>query len=173
MDIEGLVFIGASVDGYIAREDGDMDWLISRGQAVGDTGYDDFFASVDAVAMGRTTYEKVLALDIWPYQDTPVHVVSSTLGGRAAEQVQVHRTIDDLCAALKDEDIKRVYIDGGRLVQGFLRRGLVSELTITHVPVLLGGGIPLFGRLDADLPLEHIRTRVLGGGAVQTTYRVA
>lgn len=170
LPFDGLVFIGTSVDGYIARADGDLEWLTSRGEQAGDTGYDDFIAEVDTVVLGRNTYQQVLRFDEWPYGQRAVHVVSTSLGGQDP-RVTVHRTIDALVGALAAAGAKRVYLDGGTMIQSCLERGLVTELTITTVPVLIGGGAPLFGALAHDIDLAHIRTTVLPAGLVQTTYR--
>lgn len=166
------VFIATSLDGFIARSDGSIDWLTERGERAGDTGYDEFMAAVDTVVLGRNTYEKVLTFGFWPYEGKQVEVLSTTLAADADERVIVHRTVDGLVQTLEDRGAKRVYADGGRVVQTFLRAGLLNELTITVVPVLLGTGIPLFGELDADISLTHNATRTLGAGLIQSDYTV-
>jgi len=166
------VFIATSLDGFIARPDGAIDWLTERGEQAGDTGYDEFMAAVDTVVLGRNTYEKVLTFDFWPYEGKQVEVLSSTLPADADERVIVHRTLDGLVQTLEDRGAKRIYADGGRVVQTFLRAGLLNELTITTVPVLLGTGIPLFGPVDHDVALIHNATRTLGAGLTQSDYTV-
>jgi dihydrofolate reductase len=166
------VFIATSLDGFIARPDGAIDWLTERGEQAGDTGYDEFMAAIDTVVLGRNTYQKVLTFDFWPYDGKQVEVLSSTLPADADERVIVHRTLDDLVQTLEDRGAKRIYADGGRVVQTFLRAGLLNELTITTVPVLLGTGIPLFGALDHDVALTHNATRTLGAGLIQSDYTV-
>ena len=170
--MKGCVFIGMSVDGYIAGTDDDLSWLMSRGEAAGDAGFTDFLGSVDALLMGRRTFEVVAGFDgPWHYGDTPVHVVSTTMAADAHPRLTaVHRSLDDAAAALTK--LGRVYLDGGQLVQSALRAGLVDELTLSRVPVLIGRGVPLFGALEADVDLEHVGTRTLGGGMVQSRYRV-
>jgi dihydrofolate reductase len=170
--LEGCVFIGMSVDGFIARLDGDLDWLTERGEAAGDAGFRDFVSSVDAVLMGRGTYEVIAGFDSWPYQDKPVHVLSSSLRDGDDARVVVHADLEDAVAAMSESGVGRVYVDGGRAVQACLAAGLVTELTLSRVPVLIGSGAPLFGPLPADVDLEHRRTEVLPGGMVQTTYGV-
>lgn len=172
MSFHAAVFIATSLDGYIAREDGSIDWLTERGEPAGDTGYDEFMAAVDTVVLGRNTYEKVLTFDFWPYEGKQVEVLSSTLPADADERIIVHRTLDGLVQTLNDRGAKRIYADGGRIVQTFLRAGLLNELTITTVPVLLGSGIPLFGPLDQDIALTHNATRTLGAGFTQSDYTV-
>ncbi|MEJ5867074.1 dihydrofolate reductase family protein [Pseudokineococcus sp. 5B2Z-1] len=170
--VEGCVYIGLSVDGFIARLDGDLEWLTSRGEAAGDAGFRDFVASVDAVLMGRSTYEVIAGFDSWPYQDRPVHVLSSSMARGEDERVTVHGDLEDALAALARDGHRRVYVDGGRAVQSCLAAGVVREMTLSTVPVLIGTGETLFGPLPGDVDLEHLRTAVLGGGMVQTTYRV-
>jgi dihydrofolate reductase len=167
----GSVFIATSLDGYIARPDGAIDWLIGRADP-GDTGYDAFMAGVDLLVMGRGTYEQVLTFDEWPFAGRVVLVLSSTLATDDA-RVEVHPTLDDVVAAIADRQAGRVYVDGGKVIQSFLRAGLIDEITITVVPVLLGAGLPLFGATPGDVELAHRETRVLGAGFVQSTYDVA
>ncbi|TDD96688.1 dihydrofolate reductase family protein [Actinomadura rubrisoli] len=166
------VFIATSLDGYIARADGDIGWLTSRGEQAGDTGYDAFAAGIDTLVMGRGSYEKVLTFGGWPYEGKRVAVLSTRLPEDADPRITVHRDLDALVKDLADRGARRVYADGGQVVQAFLRAGLLDELTITTVPVLLGGGLPLFGALDRDIDLVHRSTRVLGAGLVQSTYTV-
>ena len=172
MSFHAAAFIATSLDGYIARPDGSIDWLTSRGEQAGDTGYNEFMTSVDTVVMGRKTFEKVLTFDFWPYDGKQVEVLSTTLAPDADERVIVHRTLDALIETLNDRGAKRVYADGGRVIQTFLRAGLLNELTITTAPVLLGAGIPLFGPVPADIPLNHNATRTLKAGFTQSDYTV-
>ncbi|MGY1809579.1 dihydrofolate reductase family protein [Blastococcus sp. SYSU D00669] len=168
----GAVFIATSLDGYIARPDGDIDWLTSRAEGAGETGYDAFLAGIDHLVMGRGTYEKALSFDEWPYAGRPVAVLSSTLTDDADPRISVHGTVGDLVDHLVAAGARRVYVDGGRVVQSLLAAGLVHELTITTAPVLLGDGLPLFGRLPREVSLVHQVTTVLGAGFVQSTYEV-
>ncbi|MEU4287000.1 dihydrofolate reductase family protein [Kribbella sp. NPDC026596] len=170
VSFHAAVFIATSLDGYIARPDGSIDWLTERGEQAGDTGYDEFMASIDTVVLGRNTYEKVLSFDFWPYEGKQVEVLSTTLDPDADERVIVHRTLDGLVETLNDRGAQRVYADGGAVIQTFLRAGLLNELTITTAPVLLGAGIPLFGDLPADIPLTHNATRTLKAGFTQSDY---
>jgi dihydrofolate reductase len=172
VSFHAAVFIATSLDGYIARLDGSLDWLTERGEQAGDTGYDQFMTSVDTVVMGRNTYEKVLTFDVWPYEGKQVEVLSTTLDPGADERIIVHRTLDGLVETLNDRGAKRVYADGGRVIQTFLRAGLLNELTITTAPVLLGAGIRLFGELDQDIALTHNATRTLKAGFTQSDYTI-
>lgn len=168
----GLVFIGTSVDGMIARSDHDLSWLISRGEAAADAGYTEFSARIDSMLMGRGTYDVVRDFDVWAYEGKTVLVLSTTLQADADPRIRVVRDLAQALAVLDEIGARGVYIDGGRTISACLAAGLVDELTISQVPVLIGEGIRLFGSLPADVPLTHVSTTVLGGGMVQTTYRV-
>ncbi|MFF1815946.1 dihydrofolate reductase family protein [Kribbella sp. NPDC058245] len=172
MSFHVAVFIATSLDGYIARSDGSIEWLTERGEQAGDTGYDEFMASIDTVVMGRNTFEQVLSFDFWPYEGKHVEVLSTTLAPDVDERVIVHRTLDGLVETLADRGAQRIYADGGKLIQTFLRAGLLNELTITTAPVLIGSGLRLFGDLDHDVTLVHNATRTLKAGFVQSDYTV-
>ncbi|NWK87822.1 dihydrofolate reductase family protein [Raoultella terrigena] len=171
------VFIAASLDGYIARQDGNIGWLLQRDDPTEDHGYMAFIADKDWIVMGRGTYEKVLAFDEWPY-DRPVLVLSRQLADTPVPEalkgkVQFSRrapkeVLDDLAA----QNAHRVYIDGGQLIQSFLREGLVADIIITTVPVLLGSGKPLFGSLPQDIDLTLLSSRSFPSGLVQSHYRL-
>lgn len=167
----GQVFIGSSLDGYIARPDGDLDWLNAHAEHAGDTGYDAFMAGIDTVAMGRNTYEKTLTFGFWPYAGLRVLVLSTQLSTDDAH-ITVVRSVPELLRELSASAASSVYVDGGQLVQTFLREGLIDLLTITTAPVLLGQGIPLFGPLDRDIELTLRSTCMLGGGFTQSTYAI-
>jgi dihydrofolate reductase len=181
----GSVFLGMSVDGFIARLDGTLSFLDGGGEPPdegdaptpddgegGDFGFAEFVSSVEAVLMGRSTYEFIQPFADWPYQGKPVHVLSTTLEPGADDRITVHGSFDDAVAALIAAGYRRVYVDGGRTVHAFLRAGLITDLTLSRVPVLIGTGLTPFGELAADIPLEHVRTQTFGGGMVQSTYRV-
>ncbi|MFJ4778711.1 dihydrofolate reductase family protein [Streptomyces sp. NPDC088762] len=165
------VTIGVSLDGFIARPDGDIEWLTGYSEEeVGDTGYQEFMAGIDTLAMGRNTYEKVLTFGFWPYEGKRVAVLSTTLTTDDA-RITVYRSLDELLAGLTDSGAENVYVDGGRMVQTFLREGLLDELTITTAPVLIGSGIPLFGELGGkDIRLTLQSAKALGAGFTQATY---
>lgn len=169
---EGCIFLGLSVDDFIARPDGDLSWLISRGEIAGDAGFTPFMESVDALVMGRSTYQAIANQIEWPYLGRPVHVLSSTLAVDIDSRITVHVNFNAVVKALTDAGYRRVYVDGGRTARTFLEAGLVTEMTLSRVPVLIGQGASFFGPLSADIALKHVRTNVLDGGLVQTTYRV-
>ena len=169
----GLVFIGTSVDGQVARSDGSLDWLVSRGEAAGDAGYAAFMERVDVIVMGRSTYEVATGFEPWPYTGTPVVVLSTTLLDGDDDRIRVVRSLEEAAELLDDMGVTGVYVDGAATIRSFLAAGWVDELTISQVPVLVGAGIPLFGPLRQDIDLVLERSTVLGGGMVQTTYRVS
>jgi dihydrofolate reductase len=168
------VFVGTSLDGFIARHDNTFDFLSGTGEVDGESnGYNAFFATVDAVLMGRNTFEVALRFPIWPYRTTPVFVLSTHPLPVAPEGAIVELTSGTpraVLSQLASRGFQHVYVDGGITVQQFLRAGCVDRIVVTRIPVLIGSGIPLFGALDADLSLEHVATRVLAGGAVQSEY---
>lgn len=171
--LRAAVFLGLSVDGRIARPNGDLEWLTSRGAAAGDAGFTPFLESVDSLVMGRRTYEAIASYEEWPYLDRPIHVISTTLPADADSRITVHRSPESAIDALQRDGRRRAYVDGGgETVRWFLAAKLVDEITLSHVPVLIGDGPTLFGPLGGDVDLEHVRTEVFDGGMVQTTYRV-
>ena len=172
--MKASVFIGTSVDGFIARPDGALDFLPPGGGEP--HGYDEFIASVDALVIGRNTFETVLQFPEWPYGKKRVGVLSSrsldlsrVRGGRVE---QMNGTPAEVAARLEATGARHIYVDGGITVQRFLRAGLIQRLIITRVPVLIGTGIPLFGALSADVRLRHIETRNYPSGLVKTEYEV-
>ncbi|KUF10307.1 dihydrofolate reductase family protein [Pseudoponticoccus marisrubri] len=175
--ITGHVFIATSLDGYIARKDHDLDWLMKQPVAEDDHGYDAFYARMDGIVMGSASFRKVLSFPEWPY-DKPVVVLSQTLTPEdipeaLEDSVRLTRTSPSrLMAALAEEGWQRVYVDGGQVIQSFLRAGLIAEMTVTRVPILLGSGRPLFGPLEQDLDLDLVETRAFRSGLVSCTYRV-
>ncbi len=171
------VYIAASLDGYIAGPDNDLDWLEQLPNPDDDDfGFEDHMASIDAVVMGRGTFDAVSTFRPWPY-DKPVLVVSSTLGEIAEDlsgSVEViSGSPNEVVDRCRQKGLDDLYIDGGRLVTSFLEAGLIDEMTISWIPVLLGAGIPLFGALPQQLWWTHVSTKSFAGGMVQSTYRPA
>ena len=168
------VFVGTSVDGFIARPNGDFDFLPEGGGEP--HGYNEFMASVDALVIGRKTFEKVLTLEAWPYDKKRVVVLSSrpvdlsAAGGAVVEQMAGPPA--EIVSQLAASGAHHLYIDGGITIQEFLRAGLIQRLIITRVPVLIGDGIPLFGTLPRDIRLRHVTTRHYQSGLVQSEYVV-
>jgi dihydrofolate reductase len=168
------VFVGVSVDGFIARRNGDLDWLPAGGGEP--HGYNEFMATVDALVIGRNTFETVLTFGEWPYGDKRVVVLSSRpvdLSAVAGVVEQMAGTPAEIVSRLAASGAHHLYIDGGITIQRFLRAGLIQRLIITRVPVLIGDGIPLFGTLTGDIRLRHIATRHYPSGLVSSEYQVA
>jgi dihydrofolate reductase len=168
------VFVGTSIDGFIARPNGDLDFLPPGGGEP--HGYAEFIASVDAIVIGRKTFETVLRMKPWPYGDKRVVVLSSrpvdlmaVVGGLVE---QMAGSPAEIVSQLVASGARHLYIDGGITIQQFLRAGLIQRLIITRVPVLIGDGIPLFGSLPHDIRLRHIATRHYPSGLVSSEYIV-
>lgn len=171
--MKASVFVGVSVDGFMARMDGGLDFLPPGGGEP--HGYEEFMASVDALVIGRKTYETVLAFDQWPYGPKPVFVMSARpLAPAPPEAIVEHLSASpkEVVSALSARGIGHVYVDGGITIQGFLRAGLVQRLIVTRVPILIGTGIPLFGATPHDIALRHVATRSYASGLVQSEYEV-
>jgi dihydrofolate reductase len=171
--VNASVFVGVSLDGFIARPDGAFDFLSPSGDEP--HGYDDFMATVDALVIGRKTFETVLGFGSWPYGEKPVFVLSSRPLAPVPPGAVVERLSGDpadivsQCAA---RGLRHIYVDGGITIQRFLQAGLIQRLIITRVPVLIGTGIPLFGALHRDIVLTHVGTRQYASGLVQSEYVV-
>jgi len=171
--MKASVFVGTSVDGFIARPNGALDFLPAGGGEP--HGYIEFMATVDAIVIGRKTFETVLTFPEWPYEK-PVVVLTSKpeklTAPPGANCEIMDATPEEVVAKLRQRSIAHIYVDGGVTVQRFLAAGLIQRLIITRVPVLIGSGIPLFGSLPADVRLEHVETRSYRTGLVRSEYRV-
>ncbi len=169
------MFIATSLDGFIARPDGALDWLPMDGGEP--HGYTEFIATVDAIVIGRKTYETVLAFDAWPYGKMPVVVLSTSLSEVTVPEGAVCDVMSgappEIATRLTQRGMKHVYVDGGVTIQRFLEAGLIQRVIITRIPVLLGSGIPLFGFLSHDIRFKHVATRSFPSGMVQSEYVVA
>jgi dihydrofolate reductase len=180
MKPKASVFIATSLDGFIARVDGGLDWLDAANATVPtgeDCGYSAFMQSIDTLVMGRNTYEKVLSFGPWPYGSTPVIVLSS-------KPIHFPDTIPDtvthsaenplaLCERLSSQGVDHIYVDGGNTIGRFLSANLIDELTITIIPVLLGTGIPLFSPIKSDIALTCVDSKTFDFGFVQLKYAIS
>jgi dihydrofolate reductase len=170
--MKASVFIATSLDGFIARENGGLDWLPENGGEP--HGYDEFMATVDAVVIGRRTYETVLGFEKWPYGAKPVIVLSTTLSELNAPDGAVCELFScnpsEVMSRLAGRGINHIYVDGGVTIQGYLRAGLIQRMTITRIPVLLGTGISLFGPVLHDIRFQHMWTKSYRSGMVQSEY---
>ena len=168
-----IVYIGTSLDGFIARKDGEIDWLVQFANDEAFSSYEELIGRIDAFVIGRGTFEKVLSFPTWPYTKK-VFVLSNSLKN-APESVSKKVTIlskkpGELLSHLSGMGYSTIYVDGGKVIQDFLKEDLIDELIISKAPVLIGSGIPLFGHLDADLSFQHIRTVVGSNGLVRSYY---
>lgn len=176
MKKKNKVFIATSLDGYIAGKNGEIDWLHSiPNPKNNDMGFVKFMEGVDALIMGRNTFELVCSFDVeWPY-NRPVFVLSATLNS-IPEKFQdkaeiINGTLQEVLSAIHEKGHSQLYIDGGATIQSFLKEDLIDELIITTIPILLGGGISLFGDLPKSLAFKHVESKVFLNQIVQNHYR--
>jgi dihydrofolate reductase len=176
--MQASVFIATSLDGFIARKNGAVDWLMAAdtSDTSQDYGYGEFFGSVDCMVMGRNSMEVVLSFGEWPYEGKRVIVLSTTLTEAPAElagKIELYSgSITDLANRLEEEGHKRLYIDGGKTIQSFINEELITDLTINTIPILLGEGLRLFGETKHDIKLKHIETKSYPNGFVMSTYEI-
>lgn len=169
-----IVYIGTSLDGFIARKDGDLGWLSQFANEEAIQAYEELMSRIDAIVIGRGTFEKILTFPSWPYEkkayvlSTQLNQLPGTLKDKAT---LLSMKPKELLSYLASVGFSSIYIDGGKVIQGFLQEDLIDELIISTAPVLLGNGIPLFGFLDADLKFKHMRTVVQSNGLVRSYYK--
>lgn len=169
------VFIATSIDGYIADSEGGIDWLNSIPNPNNDDmGYNDFMNSIDALIMGRITFETVCSFDIeWPYEK-PVFVLSNSLKSIPKEYegkvFLVQGGLKDVVDEVKKKGYNNLYIDGGKTIQSFLKEDLIDEMTISIIPIVLGNGIPLFGAQSKSLKFECISSKIYLNKIVQNVF---
>lgn len=181
------VFIATSADGYIATDNGGIDWLHSAGNPEAemgddaDMGFAEYIASVDCMVMGRKCMEKLSSFNLsderWPYRGIRIVVLSDSvkeppenLRGR----VEMYSgEITELMSSLEEEGFNHAYIDGGTTITSFLNLALIDEMSLTLAPVLLGGGLTLFGKMEKQVTLEHGQARAYPNGFIQLKYKVA
>lgn len=168
------VYIATSLDGFIATDDGGLDWLNKiPNPEQSDYGYAEFINEIDAIVMGRNTFETVLSFGTWPY-DKSLFVLSNTLNSvpeNIADKAEIVKgDLRDLVNQLNDRGYKNLYIDGGNTIQNFLEDDLIDELIITRIPILLGSGLPLFGQLTQQLKFNHKRTVTFNEALVTSHY---
>jgi len=176
MKKKNIVFIARSLDGYIAGKNGELDWLNSiPNPENNDMGYNQLMKEIDAILMGRTTFETVCGFGgEWPYSKE-VFVLSNSLK-EVPEKLNkkvslINGSPQEILNKIYEKGYFKLYIDGGRTIQNFLKEDLIDELRITTIPVLLGGGFSLFGDLPKPLELEHIESQVFLNQIVQNCYR--
>ena len=171
--MRSLVFIGTSLDGFIARKNGDIDWLVQYANNEAVNAYEKFMNRIDAIVIGRGTFEKVLSFPSWPYEKK-VFVLSTSIKEVPAalkEKVTIlSMKPTELLTYLSGKGFSSIYVDGGKVIQDFLKEDLIDELIISKAPVLVGSGIPSFGHLDTDLQFKHNRTEIGSNGLVRSYY---
>ena len=172
--MSNCVYIATSIDGFIATSIGGLDWLMEiPNPEKSDYGFSEFIDNIDAIVMGRNTFDKVLTFSEWPY-NKPVFVLSNNT-------IDVPQTLTDkaetlsgevkaITNQLNDKGYKNLYIDGGKVIQSFLKEDLIDELIITKIPILLGDGIPLFGKIDDSLKFKHTKTEIFNDSLVKSHY---
>lgn len=172
-------FLALSIDGFLAGPGGELDWLDRQNAKVPagqDCGFADFMAGVDLLVMGRATFDKVLSFGFWPYGHTPVHVLTHReleLPDYARGKVSFSAEAPmELARRLGMDGLQKIYVDGGQVLRSFVRAGLLAEMTLTQVPVVLGGGISLFADLGLSVDLELIESKSWPFGYVQNRYRL-
>ena len=172
------VYIATSLDGFIARPNGDINWLMEADDSGGkeDYGYKEFSETIDCMVMGRNSMEVVMGFPEWPYEGKRVVVLSNTLKeapSQLRDKVEMYSgSLTKLVTKLSNDGCKRLYIDGGKVIQSFINAGHLTDITITKIPILLGEGLPLFGKTDHDIKLEHTETMSYASGFVKSTYEV-
>jgi dihydrofolate reductase len=168
------VYIGTSLDGFIARIDGDIEWLTEFANDNATHAYEEFMKGIDAVVIGRGTFEKILTFPSWPYKkkafvlSTSLKQLPNTLSDKAT---LLSMRPKELLSYLSGMGFSSIYVDGGKVIQDFLKEDLIDDLIISKVPVLIGNGIPLFGFLGADLQFKHIGTEAQSNGLVRSYYK--
>jgi len=174
--MSNIVFIATSIDGYIADRNGGLEWLETvPNPDQKDLGWNPLMERIDAIVMGRRTFETVCGFDCdWPYPK-PVFVLSNTLKKLPEEYADkaelVSGPLTDVVKNLHGKGYEQLYIDGGAAVQGFLKEDMIDELIITVIPILLGGGTQLFGELPEHMEFEHVSAEIMLGALVQNHYR--
>ncbi len=181
------VYIATSVDGFIAKKNGDIGWLHSSGNTEADMsectdmGFGEYIASVDCMIMGRSTMDVISSMNLtpeqWPYINTRVIVLSRTLKTppkNLKDLVEIYSgDLLELVAQLESEGLTHAYIDGGKTIQSFLDLKLINEMTLTRVPAILGEGIPLFGKSIQNIKLENAKATAFANDCIQVHYKVS
>lgn len=173
--MQASAFIATSLDGFIARPDQSIDWLEDAdSDATEDYGYEKFVRTVSSVVMGRKTFAKIMNFPEWPFPSQRVIVLSTTMKEvppSVADQVQLFGgSVEDLAFLLESDRETHIYVDGSRAIQSFIQAGILSDITITTIPILIGEGVPLFGAIPKDVKLEHVTTKAFRNGFVQSIY---
>ncbi len=168
------LYIAASIDGYIARNNGDLDWLTEFPiNAETNYGYDDFFKSIDTVIMGGRTYRDILCMDVvWPYREKMTYVITRNPMKEKESIRFVTDNIIDTIFQLREESGKDIWlVGGGEIITMLLKQNLVDEMIITHIPVILGNGIPLFPNNPKESIWDLQKAINYSNGVIQVSYK--
>jgi dihydrofolate reductase len=169
-----VVFLGISLDGFIAAEGGDLSWLSAcANESTAETGYDQLMDQTDALLLGRNTYDAVRQFSSWPYGAKPVYVLTHRPIRPAHGERAMQGNIEQALRAVHASGAKTVYLDGGDVVRQALQRNLVEELVLSWVPVVLGSGIRLFAKGLSPSSWHLVHSRSFQSGMVQASYRRA
>ena len=168
-----IVYIGTSLDGFIARKNGDIDWLTQFANVEAIRAYEEFMNRIDAIVIGRGTFEKVLTFSSWPY-DKKVFVLSDSIkqipDTLRAKVMLLSMKPEELLSYLSSIGFSSIYVDGGKVIQDFLKKDMIDEMIIAQAPILIGSGIPLFNYIDTDLQFKHLRTALQSNGLIRSYY---
>lgn len=169
------LYIAASIDGYIARSDGDLDWLTKYPiNPETNYGYDDFYKSIDTVIMGGQTYRDILNMDfVWPYKDKTTYVITRNSMGVKENIHFITENIVEEISKLREKKGQDIWlVGGGQLIAMLLASDLVDEMIITTIPVILGNGIALFPEQPKESQWELQDSMNYKNGVVQTKYKI-
>lgn len=175
--ITGHIFMAMSLDGFVAREDFGLDWLMKQDIESEDHGHEPFMESIDGLVMGSGSFRTALTFDDWPYQK-PVVVLSKTLKpndipSELRDKVTIcEQSPQEIMSFLAEQGWNRAYIDGGEIIQSFMREGLIDDMTVTIIPILIGAGKRMFGALDTDIDLHLLEERSFPSGLVTMKYKI-
>lgn len=168
-------FLALTPDGYIAGKDGSIDYLDRFQDGTEDAGYGQYFLSIDAILMGRETFETVCKFPEWPYSPKPVYVLSTRevhIPERLSERAfKIKGKPEEVIQKLIDYGYEHIYVDGGKTISSFIRSKLLNEITISFLPLLLGDGIPLFSDLGGEIQMELLSSKQFQSGIVQNIYK--
>ena len=169
------IYIAASIDGYIAREDDDLDWLNTVADVNEDYGFENFMSQIDTIILGRKTYKvaiKAYKSSDWPYTNKKIIVLSKTLKTVIDEATLYSGDLVSLINLLYSEGTNHIWIDGGNTISQFLRLGMVDNMILSIIPILLGQGIRLFD-LNQETPCRLSSSQSYPSGLVQLRYALS
>ncbi len=165
------IYIATSIDGYITRKDGGLDWLDRVGGFDEDYGFQKLLSSIDALIVGRKTYEVAITVPD-PYPGKRVVVLSNSLNSVRKDMELYPGELTELLTKLHKDGIKHIWIDGGTTISQFLSCQMVDKMTLSIIPVILGSGIPLFNMIDKEIPFRVISSQAYLSGLVQLRYEI-